>query len=62
MVDAMKASGWKITWMEWVCISGMMAGCTKDNTKMTKSMVLVFTRGLMVAAMKAIGLKVSSTV
>lgn len=58
----MKASGWKTTWMEWVCISGMMAECTKDNTKMTKSTVLVFTRGLMVAVTKVIGLKVSSTV
>lgn len=58
----MKENGTIITWRAMECTFGMMEGCMKANTKMTKRMGSAFTLGLTVDATKATGTEESNTV
>lgn len=58
----MKANGRITIWKVQESMYGMMAVDMKVNIKMIKSMVLVFTHGLMADVMKATGIKVNNTV
>lgn len=60
MVDVTKENGLTTIWKVWVSTSGMMAGCIKANTKMTKNMALVYIHGLTGGVMRATGIRESS--
>ena len=57
----MKESGSIITWMASACTHGRMADNIAASTKMTRSMVMEYTLGLMVEFTKATGRMESST-
>lgn len=56
----MKASGRIITWKASAAINGVMVDAMKANIKKIRSMVSVFTNGLTVVFILAIGVEVNS--
>jgi hypothetical protein len=57
MEGSTKESGRITIWRDLAFMFGMMEENMKGNTRMIRSMVLGFTLGLMVDAMKVIGIK-----